>query len=112
MQVFFKIDFVKTFLFYLLFVSQICNAQLSSFTLNLSKVDESCTSNGVLNFNVSGTSSGAIITYTVYKLPNVTTPITTTNNNTLTNITAGTYRVIATQNLGRSEERRVGKECW
>jgi|GEM_PF-381800 len=75
-------------------------AQLSNFTLTVSKTDETCTANASLTFNVSGTTTGSTISYSIYKLPDVTTPISVTNGNSLSGLSTGTYRVIATQALG------------
>lgn len=75
-------------------------SQLANFSLVLTKNDESCTGNGALFFNVNGQTPGATIIYTIYNLPNVTTPIATLSTNSFTGLSAGNYRVIATQTLG------------
>lgn len=75
-------------------------AQLSQFVLQVTAVNESCTANGVLNFTATNTTAGATILYWIYQLPNTTTPIAVTSLNTFTGLTAGNYRVIATQSLG------------
>jgi gliding motility-associated-like protein len=75
-------------------------AQLTDFTLNVTAVNESCTANGVLNFTASNTTAGATILYRIYHLPDMATPIVVTSLNTFTGLTAGTYRVVATQSLG------------
>jgi len=87
------------FLFFILF-TQFAFGQLSNFSLNVSATNETCTANGTLSFNVSGTTTGATIVYEIYKLPNTTTPIAVLNTNTFTGLVAGTYRVIAVQSLG------------
>lgn len=88
------------FVFIFIFFSQFTFAQLADFTLTLSKTDETCTGNGSLGFQVSGTTPGATIVYTVFLLPNTTTPIATLTANVFTGLAAGNYRVVATQTLG------------
>ncbi len=75
-------------------------AQLNDFTLQVTATNETCTANGTLTFTVSGVTEGAVITYSVYKLPNTTTPIAVLNNASLNGLSFGTYLVIATQTLG------------
>lgn len=75
-------------------------AQLSNFTLAVTKTDETCLGNGTLNFNVSGTTAGSTIIYNIYRLPDVTTPIAVLSLNTFTGLNAGTYRVVAIQSIG------------
>lgn len=84
----------------LLFVFQAVAAALPDFTLTVTHNNETCAGNASLNFSVSGTDPSATITYTIYQLPNTTTPIATLSGNTLGGLTAGTYRVVATQTLG------------
>ncbi len=75
-------------------------SQLSNFSLNLTNTDETCTANGTLTIAVSGTTPGASMLYTIYKLPNTTTPLSNQSSTFLNGLTAATYRVIATQSLG------------
>jgi gliding motility-associated-like protein len=93
----FKISF---FIFISLLFSQFAFSQLSNFTLQVSAVNETCTGNGSLNFSVSGATAGATMIFSVYQLPNTTTPIATLSTNTLNGLVAGNYSVIATQSLG------------
>jgi gliding motility-associated-like protein len=87
-------------IFFFVFFFQWSFAQLSSFSLVVTKTDETCTGNGSLSFTVQNTTPGATIIYTIYNLPNVTTPIATLSTNSFTGLSAGNYRVIATQTLG------------
>ncbi|WP_293890125.1 gliding motility-associated C-terminal domain-containing protein [Flavobacterium sp.] len=68
--------------------------------MNVTATNESCPSNGTLMFTVSNTTAGSVILYSVYLLPNVTTPISVQSATTISGLTAGTYRIIATQTLG------------
>ncbi|HEX8563255.1 MAG TPA: gliding motility-associated C-terminal domain-containing protein [Flavobacterium sp.] len=81
------------------FSSQAVNAQLPDFTLMVTPHDEQCPGDGSLEFNVSGTATGASVLYEVYKLPDLVTPIATLAANEFGGLEAGTYRVIATQSL-------------
>lgn len=87
-------------LFFLFFLSQLSFGQLTNFSLILNKTDESCTGNGALFFSVTGQTTGSSIVYSIYNLPNTTTPIAVLSTNTFTGLSAGNYRVIAAQTLG------------
>jgi len=86
------------FLFFL--VSTFTYGQLNTFTLQVTPTGETCTGNGVLTFMVSNTTPGASIVYTIYRLPDITTPVAVTGSTSITGLVAGNYRVIATQSLG------------
>ncbi len=76
------------------------HAQLSNFTLQVTKTDENCPGNGTLTFSSANTAAGATINYKIYKLPNLTSEIANLSTNFLGGLSEGTYRVIATQSLG------------
>lgn len=88
------------FLYLLIFFTQCVQGQLSNFILNVTKTDVQCTSNGSLTFSVSNTTNGATMLYSVYLLPDVTTPISVQSALTISGLGAGNYRVVATQSLG------------
>lgn len=83
-----------------LFITHFTQAQLSNFTLTVTKTDETCTANGTLTFSVANTTSGATMLYSVFLLPNTTTPVSVQSGTTISGLVAGTYRVVATQSLG------------
>lgn len=83
-----------------LIFAQFANAQLSNFTLNITKTDETCGDNGSLTFSVSNTTPGAVMIYSIYLLPNTTTPVSVQSATSLSGLGAGNYRVVATQSLG------------
>src|SRR5690606_1238817 len=87
------------FLLLVIFWSHAVFAQLPAFTLNVTPQHEECIGNGSLNFTVSGTATGSSVLYNIYKFPNLTSPIATVATNSLGGLTAGDYRVIATQTL-------------
>ncbi|QBZ97644.1 gliding motility-associated C-terminal domain-containing protein [Flavobacterium sangjuense] len=87
------------FLTFLFFV-QFAQGQLSNFTLNVTATNETCPSNGTLTFAVSNTTTGSTFLYSVYLLPDVTTPISVQSATTISGLPAGNYRVVATQSLG------------
>lgn len=74
-------------------------AQLTDFTLSITKTDESCLGNGTLTFSVSNTTPLATFLYTIYQLPDTDVPVSVLSTNFLGSLNAGTYRVIATQML-------------
>lgn len=91
------------FVFFLLScISQAAYAQLSDFTLTVTKTDESCTGNGTLSFNSTNTIAGSTIIYRIYLLPDVVNTIAITSANIYGGLASGTYRIIATQTLGSS----------
>ena len=88
------------FFYFVILLSQFSQAQLNNFSLVLNKTDETCTGNGTLTFNVIGATAGSTVIYSIYKLPNTTATIAVLSTNTFTGLSAGNYRVIATQSLG------------
>lgn len=92
--------FLKYTIFLFLFFFNFSFAQISNFTLQVATTNETCLGNGSLSFSVSGTTAGATMSYAVYLLPNITTPVAVLTTPTLTGLNAGNYRVIATQSLG------------
>ena len=88
--------------FILFFMTQLAFCQLSNFTLTVTKTDETCTANGTLSFSVSNTTSGSTILYSIYLLPDTITPISVQSAGAISGLTAGTYRVVATQSLGNN----------
>ncbi len=95
-----KVGFIHRIciLFFILF-SSFSHAQLSDFSFSVVKTDETCESNGTLNFLVQNTTPQSIITYSIYLLPNTSNPITVTTQNNYTGLNSGNYLIIATQNL-------------
>ncbi|MBC7607107.1 MAG: gliding motility-associated C-terminal domain-containing protein, partial [Burkholderiales bacterium] len=91
---------VLCFVFLLTFCSQLAFSQLTSFTLSVTKTDVTCTGNGSLTFQVSGTNPQASVVYSVFLLPNLTTPLAVLTATTLNGLSAGNYHVVATQTLG------------
>ncbi|MGC4041169.1 MAG: gliding motility-associated C-terminal domain-containing protein [Flavobacterium sp.] len=89
-------------IFLLLCISQASFGQLSNFTLSVTKTDESCTGNASLSFTVANTTAGSTVLYRIYKLPDTISSIVVLSTNTFGGLTAGTYRVVATQTLGNS----------
>lgn len=75
-------------------------AQLPNFTLTVTPTPQTCLGNGMLGFSVSGTNPSASIDYTVYLLPDTTTPVGVTTSSFLGSLSAGDYMVVATQSLG------------
>lgn len=85
-----------------LFFTQASYSQLDNFVLTVTHTNESCTGNASLSFSVANTTPGSVIVYRIYRLPDVVTPVAITSANTFGGLTAGTYRVVATQTLGNN----------
>lgn len=96
----FKNPWFALLIFVALFFSQFSYSQLTSFTLQVTVTDETCTGNGSLNFTTTGTTTGATILYSIYLIPDVINPIVTTQNTTVTGLNSGSYKVVALQSLG------------
>jgi gliding motility-associated-like protein len=88
------------FLLFTLFFCQQAFSQLTDFTLTATATNETCTANGAVSFAVSGTTTGSILVYRIFKLPDTTTPIAVTSTLNLGGLTAGDYRIVAIQSLG------------
>lgn len=84
----------------LLFFSS-ASAQLQEFELQVTATNETCSGNGTLSFAIVNGTPGAVFSYTVYKEPDITNPISISSSNSLGSLTEGTYKVIATQSLGQ-----------
>lgn len=97
----------KRLCFLFLLVSTSSWAQLTDFTLGVAVQHEVCAGQGTLTFTVANTTPGSNISYSVYLLPNTTTPVATINTNVLTGLVAGTYSVIATQTLGNQSNSQT-----
>lgn len=89
----------KVLLLFFLLLNGLSFGQLSNFTLSVTAVNETCPGNGRLNFSVSNATPGGTIIFTVYKFPDVTTPIVTTQATTFTGLVAANYRVVVTESL-------------
>lgn len=94
------------FLIVFLLISSTATSQLSSFNLEVTKTDETCSGNGSLGFTVSNTTPQASVVYSIYLLPNVTNPIAATTENMIAGLMSGSYRVIATQSLNQLTNTR------
>jgi gliding motility-associated-like protein len=92
---------LKSFLLAALLIGcQNAFSQLTDFTLSVTATSETCTGNGALHFATSGTTEGAAMIYSVFLLPDTTTPIATLTATSMTGLTSGNYLVVATQTLG------------
>jgi hypothetical protein len=87
---------------FILLVSSGAFSQIANFTLNVTALNETCPANGSLTFGVSNTTSGATILYSIFRFPNLTTPIGVTSTNNFAGLISGNYRVVATQSLGNN----------
>lgn len=96
----FKGILIKLFTGLLLLISFLGYGQLNIFDLQVIKTDETCLGNGTLTFITNNATPQATFLFTVYKLPNLSSPISVSANNTLGSLTAGTYKIVATQTLG------------
>ena len=91
----------KLYLFFtFIFFTQFANGQLSNFTLNVTHTNETCSNNGTLAISVSNTTPGATMLFSIFLLPDVTTPISVQSALSISGLDSGTYRVVATQSLG------------
>ena len=91
-----------------LFISSSTYAQLPAFSLSINSTPETCPGNATLTFNVANTNPAANITYNVFLLPDINNPIAVlTTTNFIDGLTSGSYRVVATQQLGADSNLQV-----
>jgi gliding motility-associated-like protein len=90
----------KFFFYFLFFISSVAYCQLPAFTLNISHTNETCSGNATMTFSVGNTVPGSTITYSVFHLPDLTTPTAITTATSVGGLTAGTYKVVAVQTSG------------
>jgi gliding motility-associated-like protein len=91
---------MKTRIFVLIAFLGLIPNFVMAFTFTINTVNETCTNNGSLTFNVSGKVPGSTMNFLVYKLPNLTAAIASQSMNVLSNLGPGDYQVIATENVG------------
>jgi gliding motility-associated-like protein len=96
-------------LFVFLFLSTTATySQLSAFTLNVAITDETCTNNGAIGVTVSNAVANSEITYQLYLAPEFDIFIAQTVGPSFSSLSAGNYRVIATQSLnGESSSKQI-----
>lgn len=93
---------MRYWIFFLLFaVDGYC--QLSAFSLTVVPTAETCPSNGSITITVNGQTAGSTMTFFIYALPNVTTPIDQFTTLTRGSLEAGNYRLTAVQTLGAEQ---------
>lgn len=71
--------------------------------LSITSTNETCTGNGSLTFVITNQVPSVPVFYSVYMLPNTTTPIVTTSSNSYNTLVAGSYLVIASQTVNGTE---------
>src|SRR5690606_35311612 len=90
-----------------------------NFTVNLTPTPETCFGNGAISVTVDNVVAGATVDYVIYKLPNDSVPLAVGVGNaggvgypyTFSGLTAGDYKVVATQVLnGNPLGSAVGEE--
>ena len=91
------------FVFFIVFnlmLTSIGYGQLSAFSIQVATTNETCKQNGTAIITATNTTSGSQLLYSLYSLPNISSPISSTSQNILSGLVAGNYRVIVTQTLG------------
>jgi gliding motility-associated-like protein len=89
----------KKILFALLVFLLLSNTKVFAIDLNVIATNETCTGNGSLTFIVTNQTSGVPVFYSVYLLPNTTSPLVTTSASSHGGLVAGNYLVIASQTV-------------
>jgi gliding motility-associated-like protein len=101
---------LKNYIFFFLVLITAPAVWSQDLTLNVGKTDELCPGNGSLQFSVENADPVAPINYKVYKLPNITIPISDNSNTSVSGLIAGDYLVIATQVVNstpRTDQKEV-----
>ena len=99
---------IPIFIFSYLLWSSVAFSQLAPFTLVVNSTNEFCLNNGTLSATTQNTTSGATITFQVFKLPNTTVPISTSASTN--GLSAGSYQVVATQTLITPTETQTNEQ--
>ena len=73
--------------------------QLDDFNLNVEGTHETCTNNGMIEMSVTNVTPGAEITYQLFLAPDYVNFIAETIASSFSGLSAGNYRVVATQSL-------------
>lgn len=73
-------------------------AQLADFSMTLTTSDETCPSKGSVAIALNGATAGSTISYAIYTMPGEV-PLDTFTDDEYLGLTAGDYRIIATQQL-------------
>lgn len=77
--------------------------QISGFDFGITPTAETCSGSGSLSFTPSGVPAGAVVTYYVYEEPNLTVPVKSTTDLTVSDLGAGNYTVKASITLNGEE---------
>lgn len=93
----------KKILFVLFIFFCIANQNTFALELQVNATNETCANNGTLTFVISDFDSNTPVFYSVYLLPNTTTPLATVTTNSLNGLQAGDYLVIASQTVNGIE---------
>ena len=76
-------------------------SQLPQMTLNVISTNETCIRNGTIIANLSNTATGAVLSYEVFRIPELNIPISISQ--ITEGLTAGTYKVVAKQMLSTTQ---------
>jgi gliding motility-associated-like protein len=90
----------RLFSIYPLFILLLFPITSFGFSLTVTPTNETCPGNGSLSFAVSSADPNGTIVYTVYKLPDTTTPYASGTTPFVNGLTVGDYRVIARETVG------------
>ncbi len=71
-----------------------------AFTFSATSLPETCSGNGSINITVNNPNPNGNFVFYVYRLPNITIPYTTVVGNTINNLPAGTYKIVARERIG------------
>ncbi|PZR18846.1 MAG: hypothetical protein DI539_16180 [Flavobacterium psychrophilum] len=81
-------------------------SQMQDFELQVTTTDETCNGNGTMTFIINNGTPGSTMSYTVYKLPDETNPISVSSSNTLGSLSEGDYKIIAVQSIGQESNKQ------
>ncbi len=79
--------------------STISYCQLPNFSLSVQTANETCDFNGSVTITLTNTTPGSTILHSLYKLPNLVTPIDQFSSNFRGNLESSGYRLVTTQTL-------------
>lgn len=81
-------------------------SQGADFDFDTAVTDQTCPGTGALTFSPSNVPADAVVTYYVYLMPNISVPIRTSTDLSVSNLPAGQYTIIASAVVNGVEDIR------
>lgn len=87
---------------YLFFILLLYQSNILAFTITATTTNETCSGNGTISIIASNTNPAGTMQYLIYKLPDLVTPLLTSNSPNITGLSSGTYKIVARETVGNT----------